>query len=336
MWFHTKKIRRQVCLDLEPDLYVATRCHAFRSRCDVALASPIWCCVLQADEGGEWHPVSYYLSRRLRPEECNYTAMERETLAAIHALRTWKHYLYKPFQLVTDNQGVTYLKSKPELSKRGAQWVEFLADFDVEIIHCSGKQNIADTLSRLPGISPGTCASSFIPEIRNDEASFAAIQVSFQWDPKFSKRLAKICKSDKKLRHVIKPLKRSSNPQGLYQWDGDSKKLFSWWQGTAKDCAFRREVCEWTFYAFAMMLALQDTLPGIKCTQESPEIIIGRVWDGMWKDVCTHVLFVSLANETGPRQPPLQPLPVPRSPGRNSQWILLLDFKNRLWEMIPF
>ena len=38
MWFHTEKIRRQVCL--EPDLYVATCCHAFRSSCDVALASP--------------------------------------------------------------------------------------------------------------------------------------------------------------------------------------------------------------------------------------------------------------------------------------------------------
>ena len=39
MWFHTKKIRRQVCL--EPDLYVATRCHAFQSSCDVAFASPV-------------------------------------------------------------------------------------------------------------------------------------------------------------------------------------------------------------------------------------------------------------------------------------------------------
>ena len=36
---YTKKIRPQVCL--EPDLYVATRCHAFRSSCDVGLASPI-------------------------------------------------------------------------------------------------------------------------------------------------------------------------------------------------------------------------------------------------------------------------------------------------------
>ena len=34
-----QKIRRQVCL--EPDLYVATRCHAFWSSCDVALASPM-------------------------------------------------------------------------------------------------------------------------------------------------------------------------------------------------------------------------------------------------------------------------------------------------------
>ena len=41
LWFHTEKIRRQVCL--EPDLYVATRCHAFRSSSDVALASPMSC-----------------------------------------------------------------------------------------------------------------------------------------------------------------------------------------------------------------------------------------------------------------------------------------------------
>ena len=34
-------------------------------------------------------------------------AMERETLAAIHAIRTWKLYLFKPFELVTDNRGVT-------------------------------------------------------------------------------------------------------------------------------------------------------------------------------------------------------------------------------------
>ena len=50
--------------------------------------------LLQQDEEGDWHPVAY-TSRRLRPEERNYHAMERETLAAIHAIRTWKLYLFK-------------------------------------------------------------------------------------------------------------------------------------------------------------------------------------------------------------------------------------------------
>ena len=44
--------------------------------------------LLQQDDDGEWHPVAYS-SRRLRPEESRYTIMERETLAAIHALRVW-------------------------------------------------------------------------------------------------------------------------------------------------------------------------------------------------------------------------------------------------------
>ena len=104
--------------------------------------------LLQQDEEGDWHPVAY-TSRRLRPEECNYHAMERETLAAIHAIPTWKLYLFKPFELVTDNRGVTFLKSKSGLSKREARWVEFLADFDGSIIHRPGRENIADSLSRL-------------------------------------------------------------------------------------------------------------------------------------------------------------------------------------------
>ena len=104
--------------------------------------------LLQQDEEGDWHPVAH-TSRRLRPEERNYHAMEQETLAAIHAIRTWKLYLFKPFESVTDNRGVTFLKSKSGLSKREARWVEFLADFDVTIIHRPGRGNIADSLSRL-------------------------------------------------------------------------------------------------------------------------------------------------------------------------------------------
>ena len=69
--------------------------------CDNAIGGVL----LQQDDDSEWHPVAYS-SRRLRPEESRYTIMERETLAAIHALRVWKLYLFRPFELVTDNLGV--------------------------------------------------------------------------------------------------------------------------------------------------------------------------------------------------------------------------------------
>ena len=39
--------------------------------------------LLQQDDDKEWHPVAY-TSRRLRPEERNYHANERETLAVLH------------------------------------------------------------------------------------------------------------------------------------------------------------------------------------------------------------------------------------------------------------
>ena len=104
--------------------------------------------LLQQDDVGEWHPVAN-TSRRLRPEESNYTIMERETLAAMHALEVWRLYLFNHFQLVTNNQGVAYLQTKKNFSKREARWAELLAEFDVEIVHRPGRENLADPLSRI-------------------------------------------------------------------------------------------------------------------------------------------------------------------------------------------
>ena len=110
---------------------------------DTALAGVL----LQKDEAEDWHPVAY-TSRRLRVEERNYHANERETLAVIHALRVWKIYLFKPFELVTDNRAVTYLLSKKQLSGREARWLDLLAEFDMTISHKPGRENIADPISR--------------------------------------------------------------------------------------------------------------------------------------------------------------------------------------------
>ena len=79
---------------------------------------------------------------------------ERELLAVIHALRTWRHYLLgKKFIIVTNHHSLKFLQTPPQLSRRQARWLEFIAEFDFEIVHRPGKSNVvADALSRLNNI----------------------------------------------------------------------------------------------------------------------------------------------------------------------------------------
>ena len=81
--------------------------------------------LLQAKEG-ESHPVAY-ASRKLTTAEKNYTIAERETLAVVLALKCWRLYLFKHFDIYTDNQPVVYLRTKAHLSKREVRWSEFMA-----------------------------------------------------------------------------------------------------------------------------------------------------------------------------------------------------------------
>ena len=103
----------------------------------------------QIYDSGE-HPVAFE-SRKMNSAEANYPTHERELLAVIHALRTWRHYLEgKKFKVVTDHYSLKYLMTQPNLSKRQARWLDFLAEFDYEVIHRPGKSNVvADALSRL-------------------------------------------------------------------------------------------------------------------------------------------------------------------------------------------
>ena len=198
--------------------------------------------LLQQDEEGEWHPVAY-TSRRLRPEERNYHAMERKTLAAIHAIRTWKLYLFKPFELVTDNRGVTYLKSKSGFSKSEARWVEFLADFDVTIIHRPERENIADSLSRLDH-SDVDCGRESLEKIfdsahASKPESFQTADVTMSepdgqlWssegsillEPDWKQQLIEDYAKDRKMKHLIERLKKNDGLQSSYRWNAKEGQL---------------------------------------------------------------------------------------------------------------
>ena len=68
-----------------------------------------------------WHPVAF-VSRKLSSAEQNYTIVEMEILAVVLASQCWHLYLFKHFDLITDNQAVAYLHSKPNLRPREARW----------------------------------------------------------------------------------------------------------------------------------------------------------------------------------------------------------------------
>ena len=104
--------------------------------------------VLLQQWGQEWHPVSY-ISRRLTDAETRYTTSEKEALAAVWALTMWRLYLFAHFELMTDNRTLAHLQSKPQLTRREMGWVDFLAEFDFDIIYRRGVENgAADALSR--------------------------------------------------------------------------------------------------------------------------------------------------------------------------------------------
>ncbi|KMQ90069.1 krab-a domain-containing protein [Lasius niger] len=91
-----------------------------------------------------------YASRSLRGAECNYTITELECLSLVWALRKWHIMLLgRHVRVHTDHRALKFLTSCADDSSRIARWMAFLREFDLEIHHIPGRDNvIADTLSR--------------------------------------------------------------------------------------------------------------------------------------------------------------------------------------------
>lgn len=97
-------------------------------------------------------PVAF-TSKKLSSAEKNYTTGEQELLGVIHALNEWRWALEGPVvTMVTDHHPLTFLQSQPNLSRRQARWLEFLQRFHLQWEYRPGRTNVADPLSRNPGL----------------------------------------------------------------------------------------------------------------------------------------------------------------------------------------
>ncbi len=111
-----------------------------------------------------------YESRKLTAAERNYPAHILELLAVVHALRAFRHYLLgggalwpagccSDFDLRTDNQVITWLKTNRHLNKIFVRWLDEIKDFRFDVTHLPGLRNPTDPLPRrgfADGYGPAT------------------------------------------------------------------------------------------------------------------------------------------------------------------------------------
>ncbi|MCO5564460.1 hypothetical protein L7F22_018121 [Adiantum nelumboides] len=152
----------------QPVLALPDLSKAFEVQCD-ACGDCLGAVLLQ-----EGHAIAYE-SRRLSSDEQILGIYEKELLAVLHALDSWKHYLLgTPFILRTDHQSLKYFMTQTKLSDKQMRWANFLSRFNFHIAHIAGKHNqVADALSRRPKVNAVSIAthndlSSMIDEYAND------------------------------------------------------------------------------------------------------------------------------------------------------------------------
>jgi ribonuclease HI len=94
--------------------------------------------------------VIAYSSRQLKVHERNYPTHDLELAAVVHALKTWRHYLYgQKCDVYTDHKSLNYIAAQSELNMRQQRWLELIKDYELEIHYHPSKANmVADALSR--------------------------------------------------------------------------------------------------------------------------------------------------------------------------------------------
>ena len=108
--------------------------------------------VLLQETSGVEHPVGYF-SKKLAKYRRYYSTVEKETCALLLALSHFVIYIansVSPIIIYTDHNPLVFINKVKDKNQRLLQWSVVLQEYDLEIKHIKGKENlIADALSRV-------------------------------------------------------------------------------------------------------------------------------------------------------------------------------------------
>ena len=108
--------------------------------------------LLQEDNNGIDHPVCYF-SKKFNKHQKNYSTVEKECLALILAIQQFEVYLTSstsPIVVFSDHNPLSFLHKLKNKNQRLLRWSLLLQEFNLDIRHIKGKDNIIpDALSRV-------------------------------------------------------------------------------------------------------------------------------------------------------------------------------------------
>ena len=107
--------------------------------------------LMQEDSNGVDHPVSYF-SKKFNKHQKNYSTIEKECLSLILALQHFEVYLTSsssPIRVFSDHNPLIFIHKMKNKNQRLLRWSLLLQEYNLDIRHIKGKDNIiSDALSR--------------------------------------------------------------------------------------------------------------------------------------------------------------------------------------------
>ena len=95
------------------------------------------------------HAVSY-ASRKLLDREVRFSVVEKEMLALVFALQKFRQWIFgRPIFAYTDHRAISFTNALSKHNSRLARWNLIIQQFNIKISYISGKDQVADHLTRV-------------------------------------------------------------------------------------------------------------------------------------------------------------------------------------------